>query len=70
MDGAFGGLCVLIFFMLIAIILLGLPAYVIGYKESKFDKLDSTSRAMLGVVAGFCFIITLPLSVVTCGIMF
>ena len=34
-----------------AIILLGLPPYIIGYKESKFDSLDSTSRAMLGVVA-------------------
>lgn len=70
MDGAFGGLCVLGFFIIVAVILLGLPAYIIGYKESKFDKLDSTSRAMLGVVAGFCFIVTLPLSVIICGIVY
>lgn len=70
MDGAFGGLCVLVFFIIVSIILLGLPPYIIGYKESKFDKLDSTSRAMLGVVAGFCFLITLPLSIFICGIVY
>lgn len=53
-----------------AIILLGLPPYIIGYKESKFDSLDSTSRAMLGVVAGFCFLVTMPISFFTCGIVY
>ena len=53
-----------------SIILLGLPPYIIGYKESKFDSLDSTSRAMLGVVAGFCFLVTMPISFFTCGIVY
>ena len=53
-----------------AIILLGLPPYIIGYKESKFDSLDSTARAMLGVVAGFCFLVTMPISFFTCGIVY
>lgn len=70
MDGAFGGLCVLTFFIIIAIILLGLPAYIIGYKESKFDRLDPTSRAMLGVIAGFCFLVTMPISIVVCAIVY
>lgn len=66
----FLGVCGGIFMLASAIILLGLPPYIIGYKESKFDSLDSTSRAMLGVVAGFCFLVTMPISFFTCSIVY
>ena len=66
----FLGVCGGILMLASALILLGLPPYIIGYKESKFDSLDSTSRAMLGVVAGFCFLVTMPISFFTCGIVY
>ena len=66
----FLGVCGGILMLASAIILLGLPPYIIGYKESKFDSLDSTSRAMLCVVAGFCFLVTMPISFFTCGIVY
>ena len=66
----FLGVCGGILMLASAIILLGLPPYIIGYNESKFDSLDSTSRAMLGVVAGFCFLVTMPISFFTCGIVY
>lgn len=69
MDMFLGG-CAMILMIASAIIVLVLPPYIIGYKESKFDNLDSTSRAMLGVVAGFCFLITMPISFFTCGIVY
>lgn len=66
----FLGVCGGILMLASAVILLVLPLYIIGYKESKFDNLDSTSRAMLGVVAGFCFLVTMPISFFTCGIVY
>ena len=66
----FLGVCGGILMLASVIILLGLPPYIIGYKEIKFDSLDSTSRAMLGVVAGFCFLVTMPISFFTCGIVY
>ena len=66
----FLGICGGILMLASVIILLGLPPYIIGYKESKFDSLDSMSRVMLGVVAGFCFLVTMPISFFTCGIVY